>query len=273
MIKITCDDDMIVEEEYKHNNKIETNKIEDLIMTFSDDKADEEEGTIMGNEDSVACPYDDNDVNEDIIEEMVEKLMTKQENEFGGGAVQIPKSLKELMNSEYWIGNTGAATHFTSSITGMINTRVPDMKEIVIMGNGSSADSAMIGDIVGTIYDKNGDEVTPVILTEATYSKDAKFNLFSSITFMLKKGWKMSANSNEIVLMKEKMALEFDVKVPTPNGVLYCLRLKRTVNKETALIQVREQVDSARSLSKVVGKDRVSIHKAHALFGHMDAGN
>ena len=75
----------------------------------------------------------------------------------------------------------------------MTNHRNVNTNENVVMADCTAAKAQIIGDIVGTVCDKDGKALNKVKVTEVTYSKNSKFNLFSLST-MMKKGWKLNGD-------------------------------------------------------------------------------
>jgi len=168
-------------------------------------------------------------------ENMLNEEKESKSNEDGdedelGGAATTPQSLNDLHHSEYWIGDTGDTTHFTPIQDGMINLRTPK-GENVVMGNGNAAKASMIGDVAGTLISKYGVELHPVTLSNTTYSKEAKFNLFS-LTMMMKKGWKLTGNVDNLTLTKEDKKTVFDIKVLTPKGIIFVFAFGVTIMRE-----------------------------------------
>ena len=45
---------------------------------------------------------------------------------------------------------------------------------------------------------------------------------------MLRDGWNLSGNENEMVLTKGAMAVHFDIVIPTPKGQIFCMYFKRS---------------------------------------------
>ena len=44
---------------------------------------------------------------------------------------------------------------------------------------------------------------------------------------MLKKGWKLSGSANHLTLSKETTVLDFDIKITTHKGILFCIKICR----------------------------------------------
>ena len=63
------------------------------------------------------------------------------------------------------------------------------------MGNGTAANANEIGNLIGTMVNKDGENTKRISISNVTYAKNAKFNLFS-ISSMMKKGWNLRGDKN-----------------------------------------------------------------------------
>ena len=127
----------------------------------------------------------------------------------------------QLKNGDYWIADSGASTHLTFDDCSMKNIRSTSVK--VVMGNSSSTKSAKTGDISGLLMMNKNKKAVSATLQDVAYAKDAQYNLFS-LTYMMKKGWSMTANNDEIILKKGKIQLSFNSKVKTSRG-FFCHKI------------------------------------------------
>ena len=196
----------------------------------------------------------------------------KFDDESEMGNVVTPTTLDEITGKEFWIGNTGATTHLTNCDEGMVNTRMPARRENLVMGNGTSASANAIGDLLGTACDKDGNKLQKIKLQEVTYAKNAKFNLFS-VSAMIKKGWKLEGDKNELKLMKDGRKVVFDIKINTPKGVLFCMNIKHNRNEEAANLNADEEAKAKTYIDKALDVKKVDINKAHEILGHMGKEN
>lgn len=121
-----------------------------------------------------------------------------KENEMMGVATSTAHNFDEDV---IWIGKTGASCHLTRVKSGMTNTQRGTPRDEMIMGNGTKAEPEIIGDISGTLFNKDGTAMVQAKLTEVTYSREAEYNLFS-ISLMLKKGWKLTGTEKAMTLKK-----------------------------------------------------------------------
>ena len=171
--------------------------------------------------------------------------------------VQCKKSFHDIMkDEEIWVADSAATTHMTFSNTGMRNCRKAEAKDSLVMGNGSDAQAQCIGDVYGSLIGMESNPID-VSLKEVTYSPTAKFNLIS-LPALMKKGWKMIGDLNKIIITKGNMQVKFDIIVPTPKGMLFCLRMKRSTSTEVGAINV----NSRRYL--------YTANEIHELFGHIN---
>ena len=83
-----------------------------------------------------------------------------------------------------------------------------------------------IGDVSGMVCSANGQDLGKVTLQQVRYSTTNSFNLFS-LTKMIKQGWKLTGTTKEIKLINGKKELNFDVVMPTLEGILFCMCVKR----------------------------------------------
>jgi hypothetical protein len=63
-------------------------------------------------------------------------------------------------------------------------------------------------------------------ISDVTHLPEAKYNLFS-ITKLQNEGWTLGGNAGAIWLTKGDVEIKFDIKIPTPKGVLYAMYHQR----------------------------------------------
>ena len=68
-----------------------------------------------------------------------------------------------------------------------------------------------------------GKKAVSATLQDVAYAKDTKYNLFT-LSYMMKKGWSMTANNEEIILKKGKVQLKFNSKVKTSRAFLFVIK-------------------------------------------------
>jgi hypothetical protein len=140
--------------------------------------------------------------------------------------VTFPTDQAILLDPNVWIADTAATVHNMPHSVGMTNLCDADKSDAITMGNGISEKAVKIADIKGTMCDKHGVEIAVAKMTDVTFIPTGKYNLFS-LTKMMKGGWKLNGDDNTIYLMKDDKTIVFDIKIPTPKGVLYAMYLKR----------------------------------------------
>ena len=190
------------------------------------------------------------------------KQKENKDTEAAGMAIE-EYSLRDLTtNDELWVGDSGASRHMAKTGKGLINKRGATASEHFTMGNGASAKASVIGDLLGTV---NGQKIK---VSEVIYCPDAKFNLFS-LTTMMKKGWKLRGNKDEIELIyghgESKKSIKFDVKVNTTKGVLYCMKINYDREDEVTAV-LADELDRKENGE---WKQVKSMQQLHCELGHM----
>ena len=103
--------------------------------------------------------------------------------------------------SEYWIGDTGATIHMTSSNESMTNLQQTDEQKVV-MGNGTKLIKEQKGTLKGWLVNTDGQVTYPISIGSVMVSKKAKFNIIS-LTLLMKQGWQLIGNQNGLTLKKK----------------------------------------------------------------------
>jgi hypothetical protein len=138
----------------------------------------------------------------------------------------FPDSKALINDPNIWIGDTGATTHMKKSDSGMTNIRSATKSDAVTMGNKQVEATTKVGDVYGTICDKNGNEVNRVGLTNVSHVPGAGYNMFSLSRMIGKEGWKLVGDKNAIVIEKNGHQVKFDILISTPKGVAYAMYFK-----------------------------------------------
>ena len=71
------------------------------------------------------------------------------------------------------------------------------------MGNGDKITRELVGTLNGSILSKERVKLNPAQIDNVVASSQARYNLFS-ITSILKKGWKLKENAEEMIITKGK---------------------------------------------------------------------
>ena len=164
------------------------------------------------------------------------------------------KEKHAVSDPNIWIADTAATVHMTPHKAGITNLRKATHLDTITMGNGTSETATAIGDVHGEIREQNGKRIKAII-SNVTLLPSGKYNLFS-VTQMLKKGWKLTGNADELALTNGTQIIKFDIKIHTPRGILFAMHFAR--NEEMGAI-----AKDAKSTTKI------SIQKAHEQLGHI----
>ena len=108
----------------------------------------------------------------------------------------------------------------------MINIRKATQESAITIGNGECEEATAIADIPGTICDQHGREHGHGTLRDVILLENGKYNLFS-LTKMMLEGWTLGGDKEAIWLSKGDQTITFDIKIPTPKGVIYAMYMKR----------------------------------------------
>jgi len=131
-----------------------------------------------------------------------------------------------MVDEDIWIADSAATVHMTSDKTGSVNERLQSKKCTITFGNGQEEMVEKNVDIKGKVLNHETKTWENVILQNVSVMSSAKFNLFS-ITQMLNKGWKLDGDEDSIKIKKDNFTICFDIKIPTPKGMLYGMKLIR----------------------------------------------
>jgi hypothetical protein len=177
-------------------------------------------------------------------------------------AMEFPKDKKFLDNPNVLIGDTGATVHMTPHRSGMHDVKKAKQVNDITMGDGKSEDAAVIGSIDGRLCDKHGNVLNDAKISDVTHLPKAKYNLFS-ITKLQNDGWTLGGNADAIWLTKGDIEIKFDIKIPTPKGILYAMYHQR--NTEIAA-PTTATPGTATITAAVPTPKRVSVKKAHDML-------
>jgi hypothetical protein len=166
-------------------------------------------------------------------------------------AVHKPKPV--LDDPNLWIGDTAATVDMTCSPHGM--TDLVDSNLLVRGVSGDFAKTQKVGTLNSVLCTKDGTEICKMAIERLYLSPDSPYNVLS-ITKKMKEGWTLSGDDqNGLSLVKNGICISFDIRVDTPEGVLWCVYLRRPI-EEQAIIQMDTSM-------------KMNMSKAHALLGHM----
>jgi hypothetical protein len=181
-------------------------------------------------------------------------------------AMEFPKDQKILDNPNIWIGDTGASVHMTMHRNGMNGIKKAKHVDAITMGNGKSKDAAVIGNIDGRLCDKNGNVLKDAKISDVTHDlPKGKYNLFS-ITKLQNDGWILGGNADAIWLTKGDIEIKFDIKIPTPKGVLYAMyhEYKTEIDAPTTTAA------GIANANIIQTPKRMTVKKARDMLGHIN---
>ena len=175
----------------------------------------------------------------------------------------FPDSYDLLQMPEIWIGDTAATTDMTPHRMGMTEVANPQEDIHVVMGNKQVEKSTAVGCISSIVCDNQGNQKFNVKITDVALVPDCAFNLFS-LSKRLKKGWNLHGNADALTLSSPDGAckLQFDIKITTPNGVLYAIYMKRAH---------AEHANVVTNTNKPEKNTKMSVLQVHEKLGHINA--
>ena len=99
------------------------------------------------------------------------------------------------------------------------------MKQKVSLGDLSSITTLEKGNLAGRMCNRNGKFFAKTTLSDVALMKSG-YNLFSC-TKMQKKGWALHGDCHAIWLTKGDDEIQFDIKITTPEGMVFAVYPKR----------------------------------------------
>ena len=193
--------------------------------------------------------------------------------ELNAVAVTFASTMELLKDPDIFIGDTGATCDSTASAYGMYACRdaVPNVDSIA-MADNNCVETKKIGALSGIMVDKNGKELFHLKLSEVSFVPAAAYNLFS-VSKRVNEGWTLKSElttdgDTSQVLEKNGARIVFDIKIETPKGAIYCMRMKRKmVPNEAGATSLNTEL---RIMPPSKPKVKININYAHQLYGHYD---
>ena len=152
-----------------------------------------------------------------------------------------------------FIADTGATSDSSPHDLGMVNIKPGKIEDATSDASGKMIRASKTADLHGTICDKNGQAVCKGVIKGIAHLPRSRYNLFS-ISRRLDDGWKLGGDQDMIKLVKGNDEIKFDIKIKTKKGAVYCMYFKR---------------HSEISATTKDAPQKISLQKAHDLFGHM----
>jgi hypothetical protein len=112
-----------------------------------------------------------------------------------------------------------------------------------------------IGTLSATIYDQFRNKSNKIAIEEVYYLPNGTFNLFS-LTQMTAKGLIMGCKSESIWIEKGHNKVVFDMKIPTPKGMLFLIYFTWD---DTKLINVAKNTSGTKNLKAGEGRENVGF--------------
>jgi hypothetical protein len=120
-------------------------------------------------------------------------------NEDGLGTKNMMAFMNMLKRSDLWIADSGASNHVTFSDKGCQDKR--DATGLTHGFVSKSVHPKCELDIPCVHYDKDGNQVGEVTISDVSHLPEGNFNLFS-LPSLLKEGWTLIGNTKYINLQK-----------------------------------------------------------------------
>ena len=175
----------------------------------------------------------------------------------------FPDSYDLLQIPEIWIGDMTTTTDMTPHRMGMTEVTGPQDDIHVVMGNKQVEKSTGVGCISSVVCDNQGNQKVNAKIMDVALVPDCAFNLFS-LSKRLKKGWSLHGNTDALTLSSPdgSCKLWFDIKITTPNGVLYVILMKRTQAEHANVVMNNNKPEK---------KTKMSLLQAHEKLGYINA--
>jgi hypothetical protein len=180
----------------------------------------------------------------------------------------FPTAQKILSDPNVWIADSVATVCSTGHKEGLYELRCSGAGDNIIMGNGAKESAHAIGKRTGTICDQYGNQVNKYTMQDVTLLPTGMFNLFS-LAVMQRRGWLLYGDVKKIWREKDGNKIVFDLMVPTPKGVVYCMYL----NRQSEIVNPNTDTDEAAAPIAAATATMMNISQAHAKFGHSNEGD
>ncbi len=149
---------------------------------------------------------------------------TKEQTDLAFGSGQHTSGYDGSM----WLGDTGASCHMTNSTDGLVNL-VPN-KSWIVFGNGQRLESTHIGELVGTVEQKDG-EKKQIKMKNVKLVPDLYVNLFS-LSAALKEGCDLEGSAEKLTIKKGNNKYFFDQKIKSRKGYIFGIRIVKAFEPE-----------------------------------------
>ena len=210
----------------------------------------------------------DEDNDEEVIAFCTFIVDTNDHNEAATKIVDFETDEVALVNNDYtfasmppdlWIGDTGASSHMTNSLEGLINLRASTAK--VTVGDGEQLECEQVGDKTGVMELKNG-EKKRLLLKDVKYVPKLHCNLIS-VSKLMSEGKELRGTKHAMKLYDGKRpVMTFDRKVSSGKGILYGIKIGPP---NLTLMKSRRSHNG----KIMINSRKISSTVAHRRLGHI----
>ena len=100
-------------------------------------------------------------------------------------AMTVPNTVHILNDPNIFIGNSGAPNYSTQCGEGISNCKKTNSGDAVMVGSGCVINTNVVGDLPGSICNKNGTEIIEGIIKEIAHCPNMRCNVFSVTKLLL----------------------------------------------------------------------------------------
>ena len=122
-----------------------------------------------------------------------------------------PAKVALLQSANIWVGNLEVSFHCTNDRSSGGNTHEGSGTD-TIGAHGEAMTASRIMDIARTWCIQFGKKQSQATLKDVQYNLNFNFNMFN-IGKAIKEGWKLSGDQEDLVLIKDRVKLVFDIKI------------------------------------------------------------
>ena len=262
--KENCEDNSHETSIYDYETEVEDSdddsmpgQINQVEPETSDDSSSEEEESLFHDDSDtesvsdMSYAFSNMDEALDYMQEYTKNIYNIQDiDEIAAACLESSVEASLLKGEDLWIADSGCTTHMTPHKIGF--QKIKHRNERVTMANGNVEGSNIVGQVVGNKVDMDGNFEHRLIINDVSHTPGGIFNLFSTGT-MIKKGWLLYGSKAMLWLQNGNKRINFDIKVETSKGTLYCMRVMRDGIK-THMTRGRTKLED-KGTSDVVTKD------------------
>ena len=166
------------------------------------------------------------------------------------------------MNANIWIADSGASTHMTNSLDGLVET--VKCNSAVTVGDGKALICEKIGKKIGHIKTRNGKNMK-VVLDKVRYIPELYCNLLS-ITKVMQQGYELRGDKSGMWIEKEKVKIIFDKKIRTSNGELFGVQIDSRKEKDPCLVTKELKLINVNHFHQQLGHANEAVTRSTAKY-------